>query len=227
MPTHLMRELDNLKGMILTLGAIVEERIRWSIESLIKNDLKLAEKVIVGDFEDVDMKEVAIEEDCLKILALYQPVAIDLRLIITILKMNNDLERMADNAVNIAQRAYELVPYHPFKLPDDFFVISRLTEMMVKDSLDSLVKSNVELARNVCKSDDDVDDLRDGLQRILTQMAAKEPDKIELYFNIILATRHLERIADLATNVAEDVIYMVTGEIVRHGEKRFDKLTLK
>jgi phosphate transport system protein len=164
----------------------------------------------------IDQMEVEIEEDCLKVLALHQPVAIDLRLIIAILKINNDLERVGDLAVNIAERSAFLSTQEKVDIPSDFMKMAEISRDMLKKSLDALVTEDSELAHQVCGMDDDVDAInREMFIRIQAKIKA-EPARMESLIHLLSVSRHLERIADLATNIAEDVVYMIEGEIIRH-----------
>lgn len=215
MTIHFERELDRLKKRILSLGAMVEERVRMAIKAMEMRDRKLAEKVIEADHE-IDQIEVDVEEECLKILALYQPVAIDLRFIIAVIKINNDLERIGDLAVNIAERAAFLSTQKKLDIPFDFPGMAEKTQSMLKRSLDSLVNMDIDLAWEVGASDDEVDAINRDMYLQVQDGIRKNIDRIECLIHLLQASRHLERIADLATNIAEDVIYMVKGEIVRH-----------
>lgn len=215
MKRHLERELDKLRKKILTLGAMVEGSIEKAILSLMRQDLKLANKVIETD-QEIDQLEVEIEEECLKILALYQPAAIDLRYVVGILKMNNDLERMGDYSVNIAERAAYLSKKKSAKLEIDFTKMWEKTILMVKGALDSLIKMDSQKARGVCASDDEVDEINREMLNLIQDHMEKNPKELRLLMHLFLASRHLERIADLATNIAEDVVYMTEGVIIRH-----------
>ncbi len=215
MSQHFLREIDTLKKKILTVGAVVEERIAQAITAVVKHDAALAQQVAEGD-DEIDEMEVEVEEDCLKILALYQPVAIDLRFVIAVLKMNNDLERMADTAVNIARRAEYLAQYPLVDLPPSLAEMTQKVQAMVKRSLDALVQGDTALARKVCVADREVDQLNRAMHVRIQQEIREHPDQVERLIHTLSVSRHLERIGDLATNVAEDVIYTVEGEIVRH-----------
>jgi phosphate transport system protein len=171
--------------------------------------------VAAGDVE-VDHMEVDVEEDCLKILALYQPVAIDLRFVVAVLKINNDLERMADLAVNIARRAEYLASIPKHDVPPNLEEMARKTQEMVKHCLDAFVDGDVAVAREVCAADHDVDQLNRDMHVLIQDQIRATPEDVERLIHTLSVSRHLERIADLATNIAEDVIYTVGGEIVRH-----------
>lgn len=217
-PKHLEKEIASLKERILSLGASVEAGVQRAARSLTRRDPVLALKVIDSDFE-IDQMEVVVEEECLKILALHQPVANDLRLIIAILKINNDLERIGDLAVNIAERAMHLSTHDRVDLPFDFQSMSEKTQIMLKGSLDALVNQDVNLARQVCMADDEVDAMnRDVFSRVEAEIK-KDPESLSSLIQLLSASRYLERVADHATNIAEDVIYMVEGEIIRHFNK--------
>jgi phosphate transport system protein len=215
MAKQLPRQIDALKQKILFVGTLVEEAIAKAVSALINRDRNLANTVIEEDGE-IDRMEVDVEEEVLKILALYQPVAADLRFVVAVLKINNDLERMGDLARNIAKRVMFLTNCERFDLPVDFRGMAAKAQSMVKDSLDALVNSDPVLARKVRDSDDEVDALRRTIEKQIEQQIAAHPDRTECMMRLASASRHVERIADMATNIAEDVIYMVEGEIVRH-----------
>ncbi len=216
MTAHLERELAALRRRILSLGAFVEDAIAKAVQAMVRNDLRLAEQVIENDAE-LDRAEVEIEEECLKLLALYQPVAIDLRFIVAVLKMNNDLERMGDLAADIAKGARYVAERPAPDIPADLSTMASKVRSMVKRSLDALVRLDTTLAQQVCAEDDEVDALRRDLRRILTALMRESPDGIDGLVALFLAVGHLERLADMATNLAEDVVYMVNGKIIRHG----------
>lgn len=215
MPVHLQREIEKVKKKILHLSAMVEENVRRAVRSMDERDARLAKQVIESDLE-VDRMEVEVEEDCLKILALHQPVAIDLRFIVAMLKFNNDLERIGDLAVNIAERAAYLAKTEKAEISFEYREMARKAEDMLRRSLDSFVNLNPELARDVCAADDEVDAMEDQIVQEVLEMIRKNPEQADRLLHHIFVAKHLERIADHATNIAEDVIYMVKGEIVRH-----------
>jgi phosphate transport system protein len=217
MPKHFHRELEKLKKRILTLGAMVEERVYMATKAIENNDSDLAEKIITSDYE-IDEMEVDIEEECLKILALYQPVAVDLRFITAVIKINNDLERIADEAVNIARGVKYIAKGEKLHFDFDFYLMAEKTEAMVKKSLDALVNLDVDLAFKVCLLDDEVDQFNGEAHRKVKDVIKDNPEYVEYFINLLLISRHLERIADHATNIAEEVIYLIEGEIVRHGD---------
>jgi phosphate transport system protein len=215
MPVHLKRDIDNLKKKILFLGARVEESLRNSVSALLKRNALMAAEVIEGDVE-IDKLEVEIEEDCLKILALYQPVAIDLRFIVAVLKINNDLERVGDLAVNIAKRAENLARKQKIKFPPELQQMLDKSQNMLRLSLDSLVNLDPKTALTVCSLDNEVDDLNRVMYDKLKKDIKNNPDDTTACIMMLTISKFLERIGDQATNIAEDVIYMVEGKIVRH-----------
>jgi phosphate transport system protein len=212
---HIQRQVDLLKQKILEVGGLVEEAIANAISAMLNRDGKLAQRVI-GDDSVIDSMEVEVEEDCLKILALYQPVAADLRFVVAILKINNDLERIGDLARNIAKRVNYLSKSDPIELPFSLREMTTKVQSMVRMSLDALVNGDVSLARQVRAEDDVVDNERKKIADHIISLIKKMPERVEYLLKLNSVSKHLERIADMATNIAEDVIYMVEGEIVRH-----------
>lgn len=216
MKTHLEREIDNLKSIIVELGRFVENQVRLSMTALVENDLEAAEAVVQGD-DEVDSREVDLEEECLKILALHQPVASDLRFVVAVLKMNNDLERIGDLAVNIAVRAKRLDELGYRDVPDSFIDISRKTKLMLRQALLSLVETDTQIALDVLQADDAVDALLREIYDNTIKVVKTDPEHAEELIILLAIAKRLERVADLASNIAEDVIYMMNGNIVRHG----------
>jgi phosphate transport system protein len=216
MSRHLEREFEQLKKDILTLGAMAEGAVHQAVSAFATRDSHLAEKIIAGDLK-IDHYEVEIEENCLKILALHQPVAIDLRFIIAVMKINNDLERIADLAVNIAERSISLANLPPVAVDLDFAAMAKKVEGMLRVSLDALVNRDVNLGRQVLESDDDVDAIHRQMYKLVQNAILERPEHIDALIQTLAISRYLERIADHATNIAEDVIYLINGEIVRHG----------
>jgi phosphate transport system protein len=215
MPIHLQKEIDKLKKMLLSLCDAVEDALQRAVKSIKERNADLARKVIEEDI-NIDHMEVNMEEEILKILALYQPVAIDLRFIITTLKINNDLERIGDLAVNIAERSEFLADKKDVQIPADFEEMAEKTQSMLTESLDTLVNIDSLLARKVCAEDDEVDALNRRMFLIVQNEIRKHPEQMEALIHVLSASRHLERIADHVTNIAEDIIYMIEGQIVRH-----------
>lgn len=220
-PRYFEREIEKIEKMIVSLGAMVEESVQKSLKSLTTRDSVLGLNVIESDTKIDDM-EVFIEEECLKILALYQPVANDLRLIVAILKINNDLERIGDLAVNIAERAVFLATQERIDIPEDLNQMARKTLVMLKGSLDALVNRDSILAREICAADDDVDDINRKMYAQFGENIRTKPDKLDSFSQLLSASRYLERVADHATNISEDVIYLVEGEIIRHRRETFN-----
>jgi phosphate transport system protein len=214
------REIENLKKLILSLGAIVEEQIQRSLLALERRDSELADGVIARDRE-VDSLEILIEEECLKILALYQPVAKELRFVVAVLKMNNDLERMGDLASNIARRAKYLSKKEKIDLISEFSSMGDKVQQMVKKSLDALVNTDINLAREVLAADDEVDRLTKQMLKRTIHAIERDPERTKDYFSVRSISKNLERIADSATNIAEDVVYLCSGEIIRHQSDDF------
>ena len=217
MARHFQKELEKVKKMILSLGAMVEERVRQAWKAIETIDPAIAAQIIKTDHE-IDEMEVEIEEECLKIMALHQPVAIDLRFLIAVIKINNDLERIADEAVNIAERIATLDKHRTEKFFFDYEPMAAETEQMLKLSLDALVNMDVDLAFKVVTMDDEVDEIHRQAYRLIREEMSGHPEQIIFLMNYYLISRHLERIADHATNVAEEVIYLIEGEIVRHAQ---------
>ena len=216
MSLHLERDLDELKRDVLHLGSLVETALGNASFVLRDRRVKLAQAVYAGE-SVINEKEVQIEESCLKILALHQPVAIDLRFIVVVLKVNNDLERIGDLAENLTARAVYLAEREP--MPEPMAIINGMfvtIRSMLKDSLNSLVKLDVDLARKVIEQDDGVDQINRQMYDDFRQMMARDASMIEQATSWLSCSRYLERIADLATNISEDVVFMVEGEVVRH-----------
>ena len=215
MTKHLEREMSKLKNKMLSLCALAEESVQMAVKSLEGRDEKLAEEVIKRDLA-IDQEEVEVEEECLKLLALHQPVAIDLRFIVAALKINNDLERIGDLSANIAERAIILSSEPVVESPINVVDMAGRVKIMLKSSLDALVNMDQELARKVLVMDDEVDDVYRLMYEGIVGRLQKDPSKTILYLNLLSVSRQLERIADHVTNICEDIIYMVAGEIIRH-----------
>jgi len=215
MGRHLQTDLDDLSKELLTMGAMVEEATNRAINALVRRSRDLAREVVAVD-DAINDRENHIEDHALKILALHQPVAADLRFIITALKVNNDLERIGDHAVSIAERAETLAGLETVPVPDDFQKMVELVHHMVHNCLNALVERDSKLARDVCMMDDEVDRIHRFMYAAMQDVMREDARFIEPAVNTISAARHLERIADLATNIAEDVVFMVEGEILRH-----------
>lgn len=216
MTKHLRHHLEQLERQLLHLAGDVEEAVRRSIKALLERRMGLAERVIEGDVE-IDRQEVELEEECLKALALHQPVASDLRFVAACLKIDNDLERIGDLAANIAKRVVHLCSRsRSLDIPSGFADMLEITARMVKESIDSFVRGDAVLARRVCEADDQVDRCNGRIIERLLERMHEDDANIDDAMDYISISKALERIADHATNVAEDVMYLVDGEIVRH-----------
>ncbi|MDX2473939.1 MAG: phosphate signaling complex protein PhoU [Candidatus Krumholzibacteria bacterium] len=217
MKIHLQKELDKLKRQLFHLSAVVEENFQLSIKAVFEGDVELGKKVRERD-DEIDQLEVEVEEECLKILALHQPVAIDLRFLIVALKMNNDLERIGDLAVNIASgkacaAGEAMTPDLGARLQE----MGEMASIMLRQSLEGLMAMDPVAARVVLAADDDVDDKYYEFAGLIKGLITSEPDRAKAYISWLMAAKSIERVADHATNIAEDTIYSVEGEIVRHG----------
>lgn len=212
---RLSLEIERLKKNILSLSAVVEDAVRKAILAAERRDSIMAQSVLAGD-DQIDVLEVELEEECLKILALHQPVARDLRFIIAVLKINNDLERIGDLAANVAERAIYLAEHKDVAPPPTLSELAARAQEMVHMSLDALVRTDAAVAREVLRTDDEVDALYRGMYERVQQRVKDNPGQIGGIFQWLSISRYLERMADQATNIAEDVIYMMEGEIIRH-----------
>ena len=212
---HFSRELEKIKKQILSLGAMVEERVRMATEAVETHDAELAQKIIHSDY-DIDEMEVEIEEECLKILALHQPVAVDLRFLIAVIKINNELERIGDQAVNIAERVDTIGKGGGIDFFFDYSSMGEKVQDMLKLSLDALVNMDYDLAFSVVMRDDEVDQIKSDAYDRIKHAMGDHPDKLGELINLLLISRHLERLAAHATNIAEEVIYLIEGEIICH-----------
>ena len=214
---HFQRELDKIKKMILSLGALVEKRVHQIKQVLEERDVPTAREIIHLDHE-IDEMEVDVEEECLKIIALHQPVATDLRFLIAVIKINNDLERIGDQVVNIAQRVVSIAKHPAPTYRFDYSVMADKAEAMLRLSLDSLVNQDLDDAIKVLHMDDEVDAIKNEVYDLIkAAIAGGVTEDIGYMINLLLISRHIERLADHATNIAEEVVYMIEGEIVRHG----------
>lgn len=220
MSVHMQRELDTLKKKVLSLGGMVEENLRRSFAALKQQNPRLATEAREHD-KAIDRMEVELEEECLKALALYQPVAWDLRYITSIIKINHDLERIGDQAVNMAKCVTTLRQHPGLKLPDEFDKVSQLAQQQVKLSLDAMAHMDSQLARQVWIADQEVDDLSDALYDRVKDCIRDDPALLDAYLPLIDLSRYVERIGDHAVNIAKDILYMEEGEIVRHRGRQF------
>jgi phosphate transport system protein len=215
MKRHFDEELKLLKEKILRMGALVEDQARNSIKSLVERDSDLARQVIKNDHL-VNAMDVEVDEDCLSLIALHQPMAIDLRFITTAMKISTELERMSDLAENISERAIELNEEPQLKPYIDIPRMATHAQRMVKEALDAFVNRDGALARKVCRDDDFIDDLTDQIFRELLSFMMEDPHTITRAVRITFVAKYLERLADHATNIAELVVYLVEGKIIRH-----------
>jgi phosphate transport system protein len=215
MTKHFENEIERLKKKILRLAAMVEESLQKAVKSITDRDIELAASVVNYD-SVIDSLEIEVEEECLKILALHQPVAADLRYVIATLKINNDLERIADLAVNIAECTPTIAKAGSREMPFDLFAMLDMTVKMVRESVDSLVSNDCVMAGQVCADDAEIDDRHEQSFHMVQEQLRKNPEMADYLISLLSVSRNLERIADHATNIAEDVIYMIEGEIVRH-----------
>ncbi len=217
MTMHFFKEIERLKKHVLSLCALVEENLNRAMRSIEEQDGQLARQAIETD-KRIDEQEVEVEEESLKILALHQPVAIDLRFIIAVLKINSDLERIGDLAVNIAERAVYLSSQRRLDIPLDFEGMTEKVRSMVKKSIDALVNMDADLGREVCKADDEVDEMnREIHEMVIKRMHESDSvEQMDSLLHLLSVARQLERIADHATNIAEDLIYTTEARIIRH-----------
>ncbi len=212
---HFLEELEVLRKRLLEMGGLVESSIHDSIRSLTEKDEGRARQVLMNEAR-INQMEIENDELVTRLLALHQPMARDLRLLTAAIKINSDLERMGDLAVNIVERSLSLMKQPPVKPLIDIPQMARLVELMVRQSLDSFVKGDIAQARNVLLSDDAVDDLRDAIYRELVCFMEKDSSTVSRALDLIFVARNLERIADHATNIAEDVLFLIQGIDVRH-----------
>jgi phosphate transport system protein len=215
MERHFHEELQKLKETLLIMASAVETSISKAIDALVERNSPLAEEVIQMD-QKINNLEVSIDEQCLKLLATQQPMAIDLRFITSAMKINNDLERMGDHSVNIAELVKILNEQELLKPLIDIPRMANLAQMMVKDSLDSFINGNVEQAQSVCIRDDEVDKLDDQLFRELLTYMMNDTQTIARALDLVLISKNLERIADLSTNIAEEVIFIYRAKMIKH-----------
>lgn len=215
MSIHLIRDMEALHRSVLSMCGMVEDLVHKAVDELGMSNAEQTPDLIDRD-DEIDRFDVTIEEDCLKMLALHQPVAIDLRRIATVLKITSELERVADLGVNIAERAKGLAASAEITVPDKMREMARIALEMLHGSIDAFVELDSELARSVCARDDQVDQLNREIILELIQFMQRAPQLIEPAMHLFSASRHVERVADHATNIAEDVVYLVEGRIIRH-----------
>jgi phosphate transport system protein len=212
---HFEAELQGLRNQLLTMGGLVEDRVHRAVHALIHRREEDARRIIAADNEINDL-QMDVDNRCLRLLATQTPLAVDLRLITSAMKINADLERIGDQAVNIAESVLVLIPQPPLKPLIDIPRMATIAEKMIRDALDAFVKKDAELARDVLRRDDEVDELKDQVFRELLTYMMADPGTIQRALSLILISRNLERIADHATNIAEDVIFIAEAKDVRH-----------
>ena len=212
---HFQEELDSLKARLLEMGGLAEERVRTAIDALVRRDPALVVRVLEGD-GPINQLHIEIDGRCVKLLALHQPMAVNLRVILSAVKINTDLERVGDLAINIAEAASRYLSHPPVKELVDIPRMAEIAHGMLRDALDSFVRRDTTLAQRVLDQDDDLDALKTQVFRDLLACMLRDPQTIEPALDLILVSRHLERIGDHATNIAEDVIFMVSAKDVRH-----------
>jgi len=212
---HFEDEMQALKNRLLEMGALVEDRVHRAVHSLIDRKVEEAEVIISAD-RAINELHIEIDDRCLKLLATQSPLAVDLRLITSAMKINSDLERIGDQAVNVAENVVKILPHPPLKPLIDIPRMAEIAEKMTRDALDSFVRRDPALARDVLRRDDEVDQLKDQVFRELLTYMMADPGTIQRALCLILISRNLERVADHATNIAEDVIFLVEAKDVRH-----------
>jgi phosphate transport system protein len=215
---HFQEELEQLKGRLLEMGGLAEDRVRTAVRAVVERDHALVDKVLGGDAV-VNQLHIEVDDRCFKLLALHQPMAVDLRSIVAAVKINTDLERVADLAVNIAEAARRYFQHPPVKELIDIPRMAEIAQDMLRDALDAYVRRDTALAQRVLNRDDALDELKTAVFRELLTHMLEDPGTIEPSLDLLLISRHLERIGDHATNVAEDVIFMVSAKDVRHHQE--------
>jgi phosphate transport system protein len=212
---HFQEELEALKNRLLEMGGMAEEEVRLAIKGLVDRDQDLIDRVLLGD-QPINSLHIEVDSRCFRLLALHQPMAADLRTIVAAVKINTDLERVGDLAVNIAEAARRYATHPPVKKLIDIPRMAVIAQTMLRDALDAFVRGDVQLAQRVLDEDDRLDDLKTQIFRELLTYMLQDPSTIEPALDLVLVSRHLERIGDHATNVAEDVIFIVSARDVRH-----------
>ena len=212
---HFQEELEQLKARLLEMGGLAEDHLRLAVRGLVERDLALVDRVLTGDAA-INQLHMEIDDRCFKLLALHQPMAVDLRAIVSAVKINTDLERVGDLAVNIAEAAGRYLEHPPVKELIDIPRMADIAQGMLRDALDAYVRRDLVLAQNVLDRDDELDLLKTMVFRELLTHMLRDPSTIEPSLDLVLISRHLERVGDHATNIAEDVIFMVSAKDVRH-----------
>lgn len=224
MPRIIQKEIEKLKNHMVALGTVVEENLQRAVKALFNKDTDLAARVIRIDKNEIDRQEIEVEEECLRIMALHQPVASDLRFLVTVLKINNDLERIGDLAAKIADKVILLREINPaaftsqaMLMPEMFCEMYEKTLWMFRRTMDAFVGEDTDLAYRVCLTDDEVDDAKQAIRLELEEIITRNPDQHVYLAKLLGVARGMERIADHCTSICEDIIYMAQGRIVRHG----------
>ena len=212
---HFQEELEQLKARLLEMGGLAEEQVRLAVKGLVHRDRDLIARVLTGD-DPLNALHIELDNRCFTLLALYQPMAVDLRAIVAAVKINTDLERVGDLAINIAEAAQRYVAHPPVKKLIDIPRMANIAQSMLRDALDAFVRRDTDLAQTVLNEDDTLDSLKTQIFRELLTYMLADPSTIEPALDLVLVSRHLERIGDHATNIAEDVIFMVSAKDVRH-----------
>ena len=212
---HFQDELEHLKTRLLEMGGLAEDRVRAAVDGLVRRDMAVIDRVLAGD-TPINQLHIEIDNRCFMLLALYQPMAVDLRAIVSAVKINTDLERVGDLAINIAEAVTRYLRHPPVKELIDIPRMARIAQVMLRDALDAYVRRDIGMAQAVLNQDDELDGLKTQVFRELLTYMLQDPATIEPALDLILVSRHLERIGDHATNVAEDVIFMVSARDVRH-----------
>jgi phosphate transport system protein len=212
---HFQGELEQLKTRLLEMGGLAEEHVRMAVKGLVDRDHERIDRAMTSD-EPINALHIEIDNRCFTLLALYQPMAADLRTIVAAVKINTDLERVGDLAVNIAEAGRRYVTHAPVKKLIDIPRMATIAQSMLRDALDAFVRLDMELAQQVLDEDDRLDELKTQIFRDLLTYMLQDPATIEPALDLILVSRHLERIGDHATNIAEDVIFIVSARDVRH-----------
>jgi phosphate transport system protein len=218
MSVQLRKEVDRLRSVLLSVCALVEEQVQNAVRAVLERDTTLAETVKRRDVE-IDRREIEVEEECLKALALHQPVAGDLRLIVAALKINSDLERIGDLAVNMARKAKAIAAAPPVEVSFDLGLMCTTTCGMLHDSIEALIHPDIQRANSICVRDSEVDQMKRDIRVEIEHRLRTQPGDIRQLLGLLAVSRNLERVADLATNIAEDVCYLVEGRIIRHCQR--------
>jgi phosphate transport system protein len=215
MHRHFHEELADVRSRLVTMSGAAEAALALAVEALLTRDAERAQRVIHGD-RDLDSRELELEERCIALLALQQPMARDLRMLTSVMRIANDLERVGDHAVNIAQSATRVSGARPIVPEQEIVLMARLTREMLADAIDAFIRGDAAAGREICRRDDQVDALNRSVFRILLTHMMEDPQMISTGMELFLVSRNLERVADLATNIAEGVVFLVEGKSIKH-----------